>query len=59
MIRVFIGFDVRETAAFHVLSQSIHAHASEPVKDGAVRARADPRAGSQPCAAACSRRHAR
>ena len=31
MIRIFIGFDARETAAFHVLSQSIHAHASEPV----------------------------
>ena len=31
MIRVFIGFDPRETAAFHVLSQSIHARASEPV----------------------------
>ena len=31
MIRVFIGFDSRETAAFHVLSHSIHAHATEPV----------------------------
>lgn len=31
MIRVFIGFDPRETAAFSVLSHSIHAHASEPV----------------------------
>ena len=31
MIRVFVGFDPRETVAFHVLSQSIHAHASEPV----------------------------
>ncbi len=31
MIRVFIGFDPRETAAFHVLAQSIHARASEPV----------------------------
>ena len=31
MIRVFIGFDPRETAAFHVLSHSIHAHASAPV----------------------------
>ena len=31
MIRVFIGFDPPETAAFHVLSQSIHARASEPV----------------------------
>lgn len=31
MIRVFIGFDSRETVAFHVLSQSIHARASAPV----------------------------
>jgi len=31
MIRVFIGFDPRETVAFHVLSQSIHDRASEPV----------------------------
>jgi len=31
MIRVFIGFDSRETVAFHVLSHSIHAHATEPV----------------------------
>jgi lipopolysaccharide biosynthesis glycosyltransferase len=31
MIRVFIGFDEKETVAFHVLSHSIHAHASEPV----------------------------
>ena len=31
MIRVFIGFDPRETVAFHVLSQSIHARAPEPV----------------------------
>jgi hypothetical protein len=31
MIRVFIGFDPRETVAFHVLSHSIHARASEPV----------------------------
>ncbi|MDD2833602.1 MAG: glycosyltransferase [Methylotenera sp.] len=31
MIRVFIGFDTRETAAFHVLSHSIHTHASQPV----------------------------
>jgi lipopolysaccharide biosynthesis glycosyltransferase len=31
MIRVFIGFDRRETVAFHVLSHSIHAHATEPV----------------------------
>jgi len=31
MINVFIGFDERETLAFHVLSQSIHQHASHPV----------------------------
>ena len=31
MIRVFIGFDPRETVAFNVLSQSIHARASQPV----------------------------
>ncbi len=31
MTRVFIGFDPRETVAFHVLSQSIHARASKPV----------------------------
>jgi hypothetical protein len=31
MIRVFIGFDPRETAAFGVLSHSIHARSSEPV----------------------------
>lgn len=31
MINVFIGFDERETVAFHVLSQSIHQHASQPV----------------------------
>ena len=31
MIRIFIGFDPRETIAFHVMSQSIHARASEPV----------------------------
>lgn len=31
MIRVFIGFDPRETAAFAVLSHSIHQRASEPV----------------------------
>jgi hypothetical protein len=31
MIRVFIGFDARETVAFHVLSHSIQAHASAPV----------------------------
>ncbi len=31
MIRIFIGYDSRETVAFHVLSQSIHKRASEPV----------------------------
>jgi len=31
MIRVFIGYDDREAAAFGVLSHSIHARASEPV----------------------------
>ena len=31
IIRVFIGFDPRETIAFHVLSQSIHDRASKPV----------------------------
>jgi hypothetical protein len=31
MIRVFIGYDAREAAAFSVLSHSIHARASEPV----------------------------
>lgn len=31
MIRVFIGFDQRETAAFHVLAHSIHARSTEPV----------------------------
>ncbi|MDB5902766.1 MAG: hypothetical protein JWM26_1644, partial [Betaproteobacteria bacterium] len=31
VIPVFIGFDPRETVAFHVLSHSIHARASEPV----------------------------
>ena len=31
MINVFIGFDPRETVAFHVLSHSIHARASQPV----------------------------
>jgi lipopolysaccharide biosynthesis glycosyltransferase len=31
MIRIFVGFDPRETVAFHVLSQSIHARASAPV----------------------------
>lgn len=31
MIRVFIGFDPRETVAFSVLAHSIHARASQPV----------------------------
>jgi len=31
MIPVFIGFDTRETVAFHVLSHSIHSHATQPV----------------------------
>ncbi len=31
MIRVFIGYDGREAAAFSVLAHSIHRHASEPV----------------------------
>ncbi len=32
MIRIFIGFDPRETVAFHVLCHSIHARASRPVE---------------------------
>ena len=31
MIPVFIGFDPRENISFHVLSESIHSRASEPV----------------------------
>ena len=31
MMRIFIGYDPREAVAFHVLSHSIHARASEPV----------------------------
>jgi len=31
MINVFIGFDPRETVTFHVLSHTIHTHASQPV----------------------------
>lgn len=31
MIKVFIGFDPRETIAYHVLSHSIHARASMPI----------------------------
>jgi hypothetical protein len=30
-LKIYIGFDPRETIAFHVLSQSIHRHASVPV----------------------------
>ena len=30
-MRIFIGFDSKETVAFHVLSQSIHRYASKPV----------------------------
>lgn len=32
MIRAFIGYDHREAVAFHVLSHSIHARASQPVE---------------------------
>ncbi len=31
MIRVFVGFDARENVSFHVLSESIHSRASQPV----------------------------
>jgi len=31
MIRIFIGFDLRETVAFHVLAQSLMHHASSPI----------------------------
>ena len=31
MIRIFVGFDERETVAYHVLAHSIHARASQPV----------------------------
>ena len=31
MIKVFIGYDPRETVAFSVLAHSIHARASVPV----------------------------
>ena len=31
MIPIYIGFDPRETVAFHVLAHSIHARASQPV----------------------------
>jgi lipopolysaccharide biosynthesis glycosyltransferase len=32
MIRIFIGYDVREAVAFHVLAHSIHRQASAPVE---------------------------
>jgi len=32
MIKTFIGYDSRETVAFHVLSHSIHSRASRPVE---------------------------
>jgi hypothetical protein len=32
MIRIFIGYDHREAAAFHVLAHSIHTRASQPVE---------------------------
>ena len=31
MIRIFIGYDSRETVAYHVLAHSIHSRATEPV----------------------------
>lgn len=37
MIRVFIGYDAREAAAFSVLSHSIHARATEPVAIAPVK----------------------
>lgn len=37
MIRIFIGYDDREAAAFGVLAHSIHARASEPVTIAPVR----------------------
>ena len=37
MIRVFIGYDDREAAAFGVLSHSIHARSSEPVAIAPLR----------------------
>jgi hypothetical protein len=37
MIRVFIGYDDREAAAFGVLAHSIHARSSEPVAVAPVR----------------------
>ena len=32
MIRVFLGYDSREAAAFHVAAHSIHRHSSQPVR---------------------------
>jgi len=37
VIRVFIGYDTRETIAYHVLCQSILEHTSEPVSFTPVR----------------------
>lgn len=37
MIRVFIGYDQREAAAFSVLSHSIHSRSSQPVSIAPVR----------------------
>jgi hypothetical protein len=37
VIRVFIGYDTREAAAFSVLAHSIHARSSEPVDIAPVR----------------------
>lgn len=37
MIRVFIGWDDREIAAFHTLAHSIQLHASEPVSITALK----------------------
>lgn len=37
MIRVFIGYDSHEVAAYHVLAQSILHHASEPVTIAPVK----------------------
>ena len=37
MIRIFIGYDTREAAAFSVLAHSIHARATEPVAIAPVK----------------------
>lgn len=37
MIRIFLGFDPRETIAFHVAAESIHAHSSSPVSIAPLR----------------------